>query len=212
MFKGFLTAFIIVILLMGLLLYAYGKKMMSNMTGAKTEAYVDRTTEVSSINHWVDYTPPSKKFSAKFPTSPQHATDRLTDTKTKEHKHYEMFISESNGKVFMISVISFINTDQLKDEEAILKSIIDDMVSSNPSNKLENIQYGSYQGLKDADFLITNNSYAITGLAFINKNQLYVISSLSKTPTETKNDFEYFVKSFNLNKESLEKESHPIEK
>lgn len=198
MFKGFLVGFILVVLLIALLLYVYGKNVLTNIASPKTDAYVESTL-VPSHDTWIQYTPLSKKFDSKFPATPQHATDRLIDEKTKELKQYEMFISESNGKVFMISVISFLNDDKVKDEETTLKNIIDDMVAAKSGNKLEKIQYGMYEGHKDAEFLITNNAYALTGIAFIDKNQLYVLTSLSSSPKESKNEFDYFVKSFKLN-------------
>lgn len=198
MFKGFLTGFIIAVLAIALILYVYGRKSMSDMSSAKTDAFVESTTETSSIKNWIDYTPLSKKFTAKFPSSPQRALDRAIDAKTKEEKQYEMYISESSGNVFMISVISFLNTDKIKVEKTILKDIVDKMVTSNPGNTLEKIQYGTYQGRNDADFVITNKAYTITGRAFVDRNQLYVLSTLSKTTTESKNEFDYFINSFNL--------------
>lgn len=202
MFKGFLTWFIFIVLAIAFLLYIYGEKMLSNMTSATTEAYVDDSIKSNpAFQNWVDYNPPSKKFTSKFPSSPQHATDKALDSKTKEHKQYEMYISESNGRVFMISVISFLSHDKSNDGENVLKSIVDSMVSSNPGNKLEKIQIGSYQGKKDMDFLITNPSYAISGRALFADNQVYVLSVLSKTVEESKSDFDYFTKSFKINSE-----------
>jgi hypothetical protein len=199
MFKGFFIGFIVLVLVIAILLYSYGSKTISNMTTPQTQAFVDSTTDAPGRKKWADYAPPSKKFNAKFPTLPQHATDRSLDSKTKELKQYEMYISESNGQVFMISVISFLNTDNVKDEENLIKRIVDDMVSSNPGNKLEKIQFGTHEGRKSADFVIVNSTYAILGKAFVNANQLYVISVLGKTPEDVKKDFDNFVASFKLN-------------
>jgi len=115
---------------------------MFGMTSNSTENYVDKTLENPSVNHWIPYDPPSKKFSSKFPSPPQHATDRSLDAKTKEPKQYEMYISENNGKVFMISVISFLKGDKSLEGESVLKAVVDDMVASNPGNKLDKIQFG----------------------------------------------------------------------
>ena len=197
MFKGFLSWFVILCLLLALLLYIYGRKTLSNMTTAQTAAYVESTTD---SQNWVDYVPSSNKFKAKFPKLPQHAVDRSKDTKTQELKQYEMYVSENNGQVFMISVISFLEQKHGKDDEIIIKNVIDDMVSSNSGNKLEKIQFEDYKGLKDAIFVISNNNYSISGLAFVKSNQLYVLSTLAKTPEESKKEFDYFIKSFDLNK------------
>lgn len=198
MLRGFLTGFIIIVLAIAFIMYAYGKRTLSNMTTAETETYVEDTTETTALTDWQTYTPPSKKFTVKFPTDPQHALDRSTDEKTRELKQYEMYISEREGEVFMISVISFLDTDKVKDEESTLKNIIDTMVSANPGNKLENIQYGAFEGHKDVDFEITNSSYAISGRAFIDANQLYVVSVLTKSASESKKEFDQFIRSFKL--------------
>lgn len=204
MFRGLLTAFIVFAIATALILYAYGRKTVNHLSTVQTDEYVDLTTispaaaEAILMKNWIDYVPPSKKFSAKFPISPQHGTDRYKDSKTNEVKQYEMYISESNNKVFMISVIAFLNKESVQDEELILRNTINDMISSNPGNKLEKMQFGSHDDKKTADFMIDNDAYTITGRAFINGNHLYVLSTLSKTPEEAKTEFEYFVKSFKL--------------
>lgn len=203
MFKEFLKWFIIIAILLGIVLYIYGQKLMFGMTSTSTENYVDKTLENPSVNHWIPYEPPSKKFSSKFPSPPQHATDRSLDAKTKEPKQYEMYISENNGKVFMISVISFLKGDKSLEGESVLKAVVDDMVASNPGNKLDKIQFGSNDGYKDVDFQITNSAYAINGRAFFAENHLYVLSALSKTPQESQDEFAYFIKSFKLNKSPI---------
>lgn len=203
MFRGFVTGFIVLVLLIAFILYIYGQKTLSTIFSASQISAPGNTQVLdSSIKNWTDYTPPSKKFNAKFPSSPQHATDRSIDSGTLEPKEYEMYISESEGNVFMISVISFPKKNKLKNEEILLKSIVDDMVASNPNNKLEKIENGLSNDRKNVTFVITNTSYAITGQAFIDSNQLYVLSVLSKTQEDSKKQFDYFVKSFKLQNKS----------
>lgn len=203
MLKGFLSSFIIIVLIIAGILYIYGRKTLTDInTEASNQVENTKAADIEpkAMQQWMDYAPPSKKFSAKFPSLPQHAIDRSTDSKTQEPKQYDMYISEAYGKVYMIGVISFLKKEK-KDEEAILKSTVEDMVSSNPSNKLEKIQYDKLDGHKMASFLISNNSYSIQGRAFMDKNELYVLSSITKNPNESQKDFEYFVSSFKLNAE-----------
>lgn len=203
MFRGFLSGFIVLVLIIAFILYGYGTKTISDIsTESKDAATSSHAADIPAIKQWISYTPPSKKFSAKFPTMPQHATDRSTDSKTKEPKQYDMYVSEAYGKVYMIGVISFLKEDKIKDDEATLKSTIDDMVSSNPENKLEKVQFDTFNGQKAARFTIANGSYTILGRAFINKNDLYVLSAVSKNaPEESQKDFDYFVNSIHLENE-----------
>lgn len=199
MFKGFLTGFIILALVITFILYAYGRKTVSQLSSPQTDAYVEKTTIPPEQETWTDYTPPSKKFSARFPLSPQHGTDRSIDSKTQEPKQYEMYVSENGGKVFMISIISFLDTNKKREDDDVLKNVVDDMVSANSGNKLDTIQYGNYEGHKKADFVITNKSFTIAARAFVDGNQLYVLSALAQTPEESKSEFDHFSKSFKLN-------------
>ena len=69
MFRGFLTAFIIIVLAIAFILYGYGKKTMTNMSSEKTDAFVDSTTvspnaaAATLMKNWVDYAP--QKSSAR---------------------------------------------------------------------------------------------------------------------------------------------------
>jgi hypothetical protein len=204
MTKTFFTAFLFLTLLVALGLYFYGTKTISEMNTPKITEFVKQTEQPDPVN-WIDFHPASNKFQAKFPANPQQATDRALDTKTKEPKQYEMYISEYNGEIYMISVISFPATESIKDEDATIEGIIHDMVASNPGNKLVSVKPGVYRGSKDRDFIITNPDYTITGRTIIEKNHLFVLSALAKTAANSKKDgSDYFLNSFKINDLSVE--------
>nr|WP_166157443.1 hypothetical protein [Neochlamydia sp. AcF84]NGY95657.1 hypothetical protein [Neochlamydia sp. AcF84] len=203
MFKSFLVGSIIISLIGAFTLYGYGKNTVDHMFLASKNSYNENSSVSEPIlEGWIDYIPASKSFISKFPTLPQHATDRALDSKTKESKQYEMYVSENNDHVFMISVISFLDVNKIRDGEKVLKKVVDDMVVSNPGNRLEKFQQGSLEDIKNVEFLITNESYTIKGHAFLAKNKLYVLSVLSKSVAEPSAEFEYFFKSFKINNDN----------
>jgi hypothetical protein len=203
MFKSFLVGSIIVSLIGAFTLYGYGKNIVDDMFLVSKNSYKENSSVSEPVlEGWIDYIPASKSFASKFPTIPQHATDRALDSKTKESKQYEMYVSENNDHVFMISVISFLDVNKIRDSEKALKNIVDDMVVSNPGNRLEKFQQGSLEDIKNVEFLITNESYTIKGRAFLAKNKLYVLSVLSKSAADPSLEFECFFKSFKINKDS----------
>lgn len=199
MFKNFLVGFVLLCLLAGVVLFAYGKRVVNRMSSPQTDAYVTDSTIIPSNLNWIDFTPTTNKFSVKLPAMPQQGKDRLTDVKTKEQKDYEMYVSKNNDTVFMVSVISFTQSNQDKTEDAILNDVIQDMVASNPANKLENVRHGLIDGHKDVDFVINNDNYVLAGRAIIANKQLYVLSALANNIEATKSpEYNYFLNSFKL--------------
>lgn len=206
MFKSFLIGFIVLVLLVAIVLYGYGKRVMSNMSSPKVDEYVEETTVVPSDLNWIDYSPNSKKFSAKFPALPRQAKEHLTDIKTKETKEYEIYVNETDGKIFMISVIAALNSAKDQTEDAMLNDLVNNMVAANPSNKLESIRHGLFDGHKDVDFVITNPYFVMKGKAVADNEELYVLTSITRNAGEGKSEYNYFVNSFKL------KNSAPIGK
>jgi hypothetical protein len=189
-----LTAFVALCILVGLMLFVYGKHSLNKMTTPQTTMYVQETK--IGENPWVDFNPTTDKFQAKFPSIPEQAEDEKKDPKTNELKKYEMYISEDNGRVFMINVIKF--SSQITDADEVLEGIVNDMVASNKSNKLESKTAGSFQGHKSIDFVIKNPSYSIHAKAFVNQTHAYVLSALAKNSLDLQTDYTYFLNSFKL--------------
>ena len=151
--------------------------------------------------NWHEFSAPDGAFKVMFPVLPQHAAENIADSKTKEVRTYNMYVAEKNdGTIFMITTITFPQERDPKSTETLLTKAMNDMVESNPKNKLKNMKVNNYQDMKALDFSIENDEISIDGKAFMVHDTLYVLTSLGKNGHYNQREFAFFANSFQLNK------------
>jgi hypothetical protein len=173
----------------------------ANLSGLLSSTDDSVSIEETNFTNWHEFSPPKGTFKATFPTLPQHASKNLVDPKSKQPRTYDMYFSEKeNGSVFMINVITFPEkfSPVLANHETHLKEILDDMLASNPSTKVKNMQFGEYNHSKSLDFSIENDQMTVDAKAFIIGNSLYVISAIAKNEFLNPKEFSFFMQSFHL--------------
>ena len=154
---------------------------------------------LSNDTQWHNFTSPSGKFKAFFPARPQHATDTLNDTNHPGPRYYDMYVAEkSDGTMFMISSITFLDKDAPAPDKSFLSQLMDDMVKTNENNQLKKSEEVDYLGHPALNFTIESNQVTVDGRAFIQDKTLYLLSMVAKNPDYSKKDFDFFVKSFEL--------------
>lgn len=152
------------------------------------------------FSDWHQFKAPTGKFSVMLPVLPQHATQHLTDPKTKEPRVYDMYVAQNESQtIFMISLIKFSDKEK-SSPEMLEKTIINDMLKSNPQNKLKNLKDENYQGFKALNFTIENDQMVIHGKTFMDGPILYLISGIFNKQSYNPKDYDYFVSSFQLPK------------
>lgn len=154
----------------------------------------------TSVKDWVDFTAPTGKFNVKLPTFPQHATENLIDSKTKEIKNYNMYVAQqSNGTTYMISLTTYPNAKEtLEKEEEELETIVNDLVVANPNNKIKNMHPSTFQNVKSIDFSIESGEMTIDGKAFRQNKTLYMLTMVANKTNYSEKDSNFFINSFKL--------------
>lgn len=148
---------------------------------------------------WHEYSPPSGKFKVLLPTLPQQAQEKLQDPNTKETRQYEMYVSEKeDGTIFMISVITMLETGQNKIDDGVLKKVVNDLMTTNPKNKVKKMEKGSYKEYPAMEFSIENDQVNIDGKAFLAGTTLYLLTSAAQLQNYQRPEFDFFVNSFQL--------------
>lgn len=193
MSKDALSGFMLLMGVVAIGLYLYGKNTLFNLSTPTEKEYVE-----SKINPygWVDYQSDSLDYQIKFPNSPQRAIDQSTDITTKSSKKYEMLVSEKSGKAFMLSVVTFDNNRFM---EKRLDDTVKDMAKANPENQIKSLTHGLHNYFKDADFVITNPNYTILGRGIIDNNKIYILTSVGANAKEMNAEFNFFIQSFKIN-------------
>lgn len=159
-------------------------------------------TNIAEFNFqtWHEFAAPSGKFKVLFPSLPQHATENVDDPQSNEKKKYEMYVSQKDdGTIFMITLVSF--KEPIDHGGDLLKEMMNDMIASNPNNKLLGMEEGEYKGNPALDFSLSSGELTIDAKSFITDNTLYVLSRILKPTNYTRDEFLFFVNSFELNAE-----------
>lgn len=149
---------------------------------------------------WHSIDSPTGHYKVMMPAIPQHATQNIVDPKTKNLRHYDMSIAQkSDGSMFMVSLITFQGTNSSPD--ILKKTVINDLLAANPQNQLKEMEMGSFQGYPSINFTIANSDTTVKGLTFIEGNTLYLLSAVFPNQYYSAKDYDYFIKSFDLDAE-----------
>lgn len=147
--------------------------------------------------NWLLFQDPRNEFKILFPNKPKAASNELKDAKTQSIRKQDMYVAEKpNGTVYMISRLTFPNTELLADKEAVLKAAVSDLISGNPDNKLKKSKLEDFQGGKALRFEIQNEEVNTQGLALIRGKSLFVLTAISKDKDRNDAENNTFLSSF----------------
>lgn len=166
---------------------------------SQTEAETPLVDDTTKLRNWREFSSSTGHFKVLFPTIPQHATDVISDPKTKEPRKYDTFVAaENGGPAYMVSAITF--PRNLEDDmlEETLHSVVEDMLARNKANKLNSKDFGKIGKYKALDFVITNGEMSIAGKVFAEGDTLYILSLVTKSENFNKKDLDFFVNSFTM--------------
>ncbi len=150
---------------------------------------------------WKEFSAPSGKFNVTLPLMPQQASQTVTDPVTKQTRYYDMYVSqEMDGTSYMISAVTFQDKSLTSNPQLLMETILNDILKSNPENKLINSKFGQYNGMQAMDFIVKNPATTMQGKAFLDQQTLYILSSIENNQNYNQNDFDHFTKSFELKK------------
>lgn len=149
----------------------------------------------SEFSSWHEFKAPKGAFEAQFPFPPQNATQSVRDPKTQALRHYDMYVSEKeNGTIFMVSLITFPESQESLDP--LKKTIINDLLVSNPQNQLKSMKVGTYKLFPTIDFVITGPLQTINGRTFSDGNVIYLLTGIFNNAFYNQAEYEHFINSF----------------
>lgn len=161
---------------------------------------------------WHDFTAPQGKFRVKLPALPHHATETVKDSETKENRLYDFFLSsKDDGTIFAVNTITFPEKAGAYDE-AFLRNFMQQMLTSNPSNKVKSMEVKPFQNHQALDFIVENAEVTIDGKAFFDDNTLYILSTTARNDIHNSQEFENFTSSFELAPKGRSPAEKPEEK
>jgi hypothetical protein len=102
-----------------------------------------------------------------------------------------------NGTIFMVSLITFAD-DSTEPNEATLKELVNDMVKTDPRNKLIAMKNENFLNKPDISFNIENDQFHIRGLSFYVNKTLYTLTYIATIDNYNEKDYDHFVQNFQL--------------
>lgn len=178
--------------------YAKDAYMVLPMADGPENQLEEEIDSETDYQNWQEFASPSAAFKVLMPSIPQHVSDKSRDPKTKSIRKDDVYIAEKkNGTIFMIHAITYQSETEAKAAEgSLLQQFMQDMLASNPSNKLVASQPAVYKGQQSLDFVIENDSFYYNVREFLYENSLIVLSSISRKPLQGIKDFKFFINSF----------------
>jgi hypothetical protein len=158
----------------------------------------------SNFHQWHEFTSETSNFKVLLPSLPQHVSDTVLDSKTKELRKFDTFaLAEDNGSSFIINAITFDPNHEVKADEESFKGAVDDMITRNKDNKINSLKMGSFRGMPALDFSLnneamTNEAMTIEGKVFAHGNKMYILSMIHSKGTFNKKEFDFFINSFDF--------------
>lgn len=181
-------------LLAGALMIISVKNESSSMGVKPAEAL-----PVESISTWKQFIAPGGEFEVYMPELPQHLQNTLDIAKSEKKKKFEIYVTENRGgSVFMVYRISYPLDFKTSNQQLILEDEINDIIVTNPNNRLVSSVETEYQGYPARKFELDNKDYTILGLAFMVEKVVYIITYATIDDEVNLNEFQRFVESFQL--------------
>lgn len=191
-----ITSLIILALILAGFWFFYPRSQPAVVTGSQTSG--SSAVGSQANEKWHDFTAPQGKFHVRLPALPHHATETVKDSETQENRLYDFFLaSKGDGTIFAVNTITFPEKKEGYDE-AFLRNFMQQMLTSNPMNKVKSMEAKPYHNHQALDFKVENAEVTIDGKAFFDDNTLYILSTTARNDIHNSQEFENFTNSFEL--------------
>jgi len=187
-----MTRVLSTLIILGLILAGFWFFYPRNQPALTTVAESNRET-------WLDFKAPQNKFSIKFPGLPHHAAETVEDPSTHEKRLYDFFLSsKDDGTIYAVNTITFPKKNPSPYNEDFLRDFIQQMLASNPLNKIRSLEVKPFRNNRALDFKVENAEVTIDGKAFFDDNTLYILSTTARNDHHDGQEYALFLDSFQL--------------
>ncbi len=175
-------------------------RFVGSYTPLSTNESITPIEDKGAYGEWKEFTAPTEKFKALFPLHPRHVAESSQDPYTQSVRRYNIYVSEQlDSTIYMITSVNFTEKFNPEKDDRILTNTVTDMVSSNGQNALVSMDETTFQGRKSVKFQIDNGkTNHIEGITFVADKTLYILTRISKKGNVNDEEFERFIRSFQL--------------
>lgn len=150
-----------------------------------------------ALNPWEEFHAVAGKCKMKFPSRPEHVSEKMNVTEEGYDLKYDAYISPMGKQaVFMLLIAQYPEFVDESYAHMSLESFLNGILSNNPSNQLLFADLVLVNGHEALDFFIRTGSMYFKGRAMMIKNQLYLMAMECEVQHYDEGNFNLFVNSF----------------
>lgn len=150
---------------------------------------------------WTDFHSVVGKCTLKFPSSPEHISEKMSVPEEGYDLKYDAYISSVEKKsVFMLLIAQYPEFVDQSLAQVSLEGFLNGILSNNPSNQLLFADLLLVEGHEALDFFIRTGGVYFKGRAVMVKNHLYLMAMECEVQNYDEGRYNYFVSSFKLGK------------
>ena len=154
--------------------------------------------EKSEIS-WADFHSVAGKCKMKFPSVPEHVSEKMTIPEEDYEMSYDAYISASEREsMFMLLIAQYPDFVDESYAQMSLETFLNGILTHNPSNQLIFADLSLVQGHEALDFFIRTGSVYFKGRAVMVKNCLYLMAMECEMQNYDEGHFTTFIESFEL--------------
>lgn len=159
----------------------------------------NRESEIIYIQsgNWQDFYSTVGNCTLKFPTSPEHISEKMSVPEEGYDLKYDAYISSQDKKsVYMLLIAQYPEFVDQSLAQASLEGFLNGILANNPGNQLLFADMLLVDGKPALDFFIRTGGIYFKGRAIMVKNHLYLIAMECEVQNYDEAKYNFFVSSF----------------
>ncbi|MCH9625663.1 MAG: hypothetical protein S4CHLAM123_08410 [Chlamydiales bacterium] len=163
------------------------------------EGPVESYQLIQNVN-WKEFYSTVGRCSLKFPTPPEHISEKMSVPEEGYDLKYDAYISPQNKEsVYMLLIAQYPEFVDQSLAQASLEGFLNGILANNPQNQLLFADMLLVEGNPALDFFIRTKNVYFKGRAIMVKNQLYLMAMECQVQNYDEAGYNFFVKSFKFN-------------
>jgi len=162
---------------------------------------VPANTHKGDFQNWIEVYSSEGSCKAAFPRKPDHMQQDMKMRGSDEKLRYDVYVADHQRKeVFMVLIAKYPGEVKKEDAKHNLEHFLNTLISQNNKNKLLFADLIEVDGKPALDFFIKTDAVYFKGRAIQANNSLYLLAMECEIKNYQEHHFNYFIKSFTLDK------------
>lgn len=168
--------------------------------GGQSEGEQENAAQMAPVVLWTHVQSTEGKCSMKFPTQPEHISEKMNIPEEGFDLSYDAYISgtEKEDAVFMLLVAQYPDFVDETYAQMSLEGFLNGILTHNPTNQLVFADLALVNGHEALDFFIRSGATYFKGRALLVGNSLYLMAVECEMQNYDEEIYTRFVESFEL--------------